>query len=153
VLDKPPRGNINDLPADAADITRQVVPWLKQNADRQFFLYLHSLDLHAEYRRRPPFDRQFLSRERKGDERQIDLYANDVAYNDREIGALVRALRQEGLYDHTILAVTADHGEEFGEHGFTRHGHTLFEALLHVPLVLHVPRLPHPGQRIDLLAG
>jgi len=153
VLDKPARVNINDLPADAADITRGLAPWLKENADRQFFLYLHSLDLHAEYRRRPPFDRLFLSRDRKGDERQVDLYDNELAYNDHEIGELVRLLKGQGLFDHTILAVTADHGEEFGEHGFTRHGHTLFEALLHVPLIVHVPRWPRRGQRVDVLAS
>ncbi len=153
VIDKPPLVNINDLPADAADITKQVVPWLHANADRQFFLYLHSLDLHAEYRRRPPFAQKFLSPDRTGDARQVDLYDNELAYNDREIGRLVQALKREGLYQRTIVVVTADHGEEFGEHGFTRHGHTLFEALLHVPLVVKLPDSAQRGRRVAALAS
>jgi arylsulfatase A-like enzyme len=153
VIDKPPLVNINDLPADAADITRQVVPWLKQNGDRPFFLYLHSLDLHAEYRRRPPFAQRFVSRERTGDAHQLDLYDNELASNDREIGHLLEALKREGLYDRTIVAITADHGEEFGEHGFTRHGHTLFDSLLQVPLVVKLPASARRGQRIAALAA
>jgi arylsulfatase A-like enzyme len=152
-LDKPPKVNINDLPADAADITRGVLPWLRENRGQRFFLYLHSLDLHAEYRRRPPFDRVFVSRERTGAERQVDLYDNELAYNDRELGRLVEALKREGLYDRTLVVVTADHGEEFGEHGFTRHGHTLFEALLHVPLVVKLPGSTHAGARIGALSS
>jgi arylsulfatase A-like enzyme len=153
VLDKPPLVNINDLPADAADITRRVLPWLRDNRDRRFFLYLHSLDAHAGYRRRPPFDRVFVRRERKGEARQLDLYDNEVAYNDREIGRLVEALKRERLYDSTLIAVTADHGEEFGEHGFTRHGHTLYQALLHVPLVLKLPGSGRRDSRVEGLAS
>jgi arylsulfatase A-like enzyme len=148
VLDKPAAVNINDLPADAALLTRRVLPWLESHADGRFFAYLHSLDLHAQYRRRPPFDRSFLSRERKGDARQVDLYDNELAANDHEIGVLLGALERLRLYDRTIVVVTADHGEEFGEHGFTRHGHTLYQGLLRVPLVLKLPRSRHAGARV-----
>jgi hypothetical protein len=152
-LDKQPKVNINDLPADAADITRSVVPWLERNAGKSFFLYLHSLDLHAEYRPRPPFTRLFVSPERRGSASPLDLYDTELAYNDHEIGRLVAALKRLGLYDRTLIAVTADHGEEFGEHGFTRHGHTLYESLLHVPLVLKLPRSEARGTRIDALTS
>jgi arylsulfatase A-like enzyme len=147
VLEKPEAVNINDLPADAAVITRRVVPWLAANAGRRFFAYLHSLDLHAQYRRRPPFDRRFLSRERTGEARQPDLYDNELAANDHEIGLLLDALKRLRLYDRTVVAVTADHGEEFGEHGFTRHGHTLYQGLLHVPLIVKFPRSQYRGRR------
>jgi arylsulfatase A-like enzyme len=151
-VDKLPQTNINDVPADAADITRRVVAWLEHNHDRQFFFYLHSLDLHAGYRRRPPFDRLFLSPERKGDARQVDLYDNELAYNDHEIGAIVEALKRLRLYDRTLIVVSADHGEEFGEHGFTRHGHTLYQGLLHVPFVVKLPGSAHRGSRSDATA-
>jgi arylsulfatase A-like enzyme len=147
-VDKPAAVNINDLPADAALITRRVLPWLAANGDRRFFAFLHSLDLHAQYRRRPPFDRVFLSRDRKRDARQVDLYDNELAANDHEIGLLLGALKRLRLYDRTLIVVTADHGEEFGEHGFTRHGHTLHQGLLHVPLVLKLPRSAQAGRRV-----
>jgi arylsulfatase A-like enzyme len=148
VLDKPEAVNINDLPADAGVITRRVTAWLEANARRRFFLYLHSLDLHAQYRRRPPFDRRFLSRERRAGERQLDLYDNELAANDYEIGRLLDALARLRLYDRTIVVVTADHGEEFSEHGFTRHGHTLYQGLLHVPLIVKLPRSEQRGRRV-----
>ncbi len=152
-LDNPPKTNINDLPADAADITRSVVPWLERNRDRRFFVYLHSLDLHAEYRPRPPFTRLFVPREERGDARPVDLYDTELAYNDNEIGRLISALKRLRLYDDTLVVVTADHGEEFGEHGFTRHGHSLFEALLHVPLVVKLPGSRSRGTRVGALAS
>ncbi|HET8648232.1 MAG TPA: sulfatase, partial [Vicinamibacteria bacterium] len=153
MLAQPQGVNINTLEADAADITREASAWLAQHAHRRFFLYLHSLDLHADYRPRPPFDAQFLSPERTGAERERDLYDNELAYNDRELGRLMEALKREGLYDRTLVAVTADHGEEFGEHGTFRHGRSLYDSLLHVPLLLKLPGSRHGGRRVAALAS
>jgi len=152
-IELPPRGNINDLPADAANITRPVVDWLVANRDRRFFLYLHSLDLHEGYRRRPGFAQRFLSPERLGEARQLDLYDNELAYNDHEIGRLLTTLARLGLYDRTLVAITADHGEEFGKHGVLRHGHSLYQAGLHVPLILKLPGSAHRGTRVAGLAS
>lgn len=152
-LDLPQGSNINDLPADAADITRPVVDWLSRNRDRRFFLYVHSLDLHESYRRRPGFAPRFLSPERTGTARQVDLYDNELAYNDREIGRLVEALRSQGILDRTVFAVTSDHGEEFGEHGHPNHGHSLYQALLHVPLVVRLPHAARGRTRVASLAS
>ena len=153
MLAQPQGVNINALEADAADLTREASAWLAQHASRRFFLYLHSLDLHADYRPRPPFDATFLSPERTGAEREKDLYDNELAYNDRELGRLVEVLKREGLYDRTLIAVTADHGEEFGEHGTFRHGRTLYDSLLHVPLIVKLPGSRHQGRRVDALAS
>ena len=109
--------HVNSLEPDAAEITRAVLPWLRAHRDESFFLYLHSLDLHFGYRPRPPFDQAFVTPESTGLERERQLYDNEIAYNDREVGRLVAALKQLGLYDDTVVFVTSDHGEEFGEHG------------------------------------
>ncbi len=148
-----PGENLIEIEPDAADITRSVVPWLEQNRDRRFFLYLHSLDLHYAYRPRPPFDDLFVSSDRQGLEREMDLYDNEIAYNDHEIGKLLSALRRLGLYDDALIVVTADHGEEFNEHGYLRHGHTLYEAAIRIPLILKLPGSRHQGLRVGEPVG
>lgn len=148
-----PSVNLNRLNADAAQITRDVVSWLGHSSEWRFFAYIHSLDLHAEYRPRPPFDQVFVNPQATGVARDIDLYDNELAYNDRELGRVVQALKRLSLYDNTLIAVTADHGEEFGEHGTFRHGRSLFDSLLHVPLILKLPRSRHRGLRVSALAS
>lgn len=147
------RENIHDIETDAADITKGVLPWLGEHRNETFFLYLHSLDLHFGYRPRPPFDAKFVSPGSRGLERDRELYDNELAYNDAEIGKLVAELKRLGLYDDTILFVTADHGEEFGEHGETRHGKTLYQQALHIPGILKLPGSRHAGLRPDALAS
>ena len=74
-----------------------------------------------------------------------DSYDATVAAADREVGALIDALRELALLDRTIVVVTSDHGEEFGEHGGFGHGRTLYEEVLHVPLMVCAPGIaPHP---------
>jgi arylsulfatase A-like enzyme len=145
--------HVNGLDADAAEITQGVVAWLRDHRDESFFLYLHSLDLHFGYRPRPPFDQAFVTPQSTGLERERQLYDNEIAYNDREVGRLVAALKELGLYDDTILFVTSDHGEEFGEHGSTRHGKTLYQELLHIPGILKLARSEQAGRRLDAVAS
>jgi arylsulfatase A-like enzyme len=145
--------HINALESDAADITKGVLPWLEANRERSFFVYLHSLDLHYGYRPRPPFDAVFVKTATEGLERDRELYDNELAYNDREIGKLVATLKELGIYDDTLVFVTADHGEEFGEHGFTRHGKTLFRDVLHIPGILKLPGSRFAGRRLPGLVA
>jgi arylsulfatase A-like enzyme len=148
-----PSMNLNRLNADAAQITRDVVSWLGHRSEWRFFAYIHSLDLHAEYRPRPPFDQVFVNPQATGAARDVDLYDNELAYNDRELGRVVQALKRLSLYDNTLIVVTADHGEEFGEHGTFRHGRSLYDSLLHVPLILKLPRSRQSGRRVGALAS
>jgi arylsulfatase A-like enzyme len=64
------------------------------------------------------------------------LYDGEVAYVDQEIGRLLDGLASLGMDATTLVVLTADHGEEFLDHGDWEHGHTLYDELLHVPLVL-----------------
>ncbi len=76
-------------------------------------------------------------------------YLGEVQYADQEFGRFLDLLRHLGLYDNSVIAVLADHGEEFGEHGAFSHGSTLFEELIHVPLMVKYPRSRWAGSRID----
>jgi arylsulfatase A-like enzyme len=128
----------NDVNGDAAEITEGVLPWLEANRDGAFFLYLHSIDLHYPYDARRGFE-SLVREDRDGLALDSDLYESELAYNDNEIGKLMAALRRLGLDKTTHLVITADHGEEFGEHGTTRHGHSVYEELLHIPLLWRPP--------------
>ena len=73
------------------------------------------------------------------------LYGEDVTYLDRYLDVLFDRLKSLDLYDDTLIAVTADHGEEFREHGGWWHGTTLYEEQMHVPLIVKRPHEPLPG--------
>ena len=88
------------------------------------------------------FDPNFVPRLRA-------LYEAEVAYTDHEIGRLLDGLRSRGLDASTLVVLTSDHGEEFMDHGSVTHGHTLYDELIHVPLILSLPgRLPS-GRRVE----
>lgn len=76
---------------------------------------------------------------RRDVEHLVALYDRGIAYVDYWIGALVRGLADRRLLDDTLLVVTADHGEEFLEHGRLEHSFSYYEEMLHVPLVIRVP--------------
>ncbi len=156
VVAAPTRRNINSLEGDALKLQRALAPWLVAHAGTRFLLYAHSIDLHAEYRPRPPFTRLFT--QPGVTPRDVDLYDAELRANDEAFGKLLALLKQLGLYESTLIVVTADHGEEFGEQGAWRHGHTLNQGLLHVPLIVKLAgrapaarRVTTPVSSVDLL--
>ncbi|HEX7183742.1 MAG TPA: sulfatase [Thermoanaerobaculia bacterium] len=80
------------------------------------------------------------------------LYDGGIAYVDRMLGLLFHRLRQLGLYDKTLVVVTADHGEEFFEHGGLLH-HTNYEEIARVPLIVRLPGGVHGGRRLPQLVS
>jgi arylsulfatase A-like enzyme len=69
----------------------------------------------------------------------IDLYDEEIAYFDRQFAELLAAIREKRLLDDTVLVFTADHGEEFLEHGFAGHCRALFDNVIRTPLIVHIP--------------
>jgi arylsulfatase A-like enzyme len=67
------------------------------------------------------------------------LYDAETRYVDADIARIVAALKARALYDDTLIVFTADHGEEFWEHGSLGHGHTMYRELLEVPLIVKLP--------------
>lgn len=158
----------------SADMMPAVLSWVRANATRRFFLYVHLVDPHAPHRplpselerlggvRPPDFgDKRFeeigrglkkvwaASRDKELDlDRLIpaaqrrwiqDVYDACVATGDHHLGNLLDLLDELGLADRTVVAYTADHGEELFDHSLTDHAHTLHPELLRVPLVLAGP--------------
>ena len=97
---------------------------------RAWHLWVHIPEPHAAYTRWPGID--FGPRE-------IDVYDGEIVRADAHLGALLRHLREREDWNRTVVVVHADHGEEFREHGGLRHGTSLHEEQVRVPLVIRVP--------------
>lgn len=80
-------------------------------------------------------------------------YDGEIAYLDFHIGQLVKFLEEEDLFDNTILVITSDHGEIFGEHGLASHAYCLYDVVLHVPLIVTCPSLISEKDRVDDLVS
>ena len=121
----------------AKQLTDKVVGFLETVKTAPFFLYLHYFDPHMDYA--PPAEfRSFGSR-------PVDLYDGEIAYTDRELGRLFEWMKKKGIWENTIVVLTADHGEELGEHrNVFEHGSTVYQAVAHVPLIIKAPGLK-PG--------
>ncbi len=81
------------------------------------------------------------------------LYAKDVARADHRLGEVVAALEERGLMRDALFVVVSDHGEEFDEHGGWQHDQSVYEELLRVPLIVHLPGDHQAGTRIDAVAS
>ncbi len=110
--------------------------WLQAHRTQRWFLFVHTYQVHAPYTPPPQYEGLF------GD-RDIDRYEEEIRYTDDQLRELWRGIGALGLTDDTLLIVTSDHGEEFGEHGVIRHGSHLYDETLLVPLLMRAPgRIP-----------
>jgi arylsulfatase A-like enzyme len=122
-----------------------------------FFLFLHVFDPHWPYNSPESHRERFAPRPvdisalldlvKRGapprsdeDVRAMEsLYDAEIAYTDGEVGRFLEELRKRGLYERSLIVLTADHGETFYEHGHWQHSRTLYDELLHVPLIVKFP--------------
>ena len=119
---------------DNADrVNRRVLPLLESLRGGRFFVYVHYMDPHFPYR--PPREFANLFPPAPGQE-EAARYDAEIRFADDRIGRLLDRLKALGLYDRTLIVVTADHGEAFGEHSDSGHGHTIFEEMVRVPLII-----------------
>lgn len=146
------------LASTGATATRRAMELLNDRSeDRPFFLLVHYMDCHADYVPPSPFDKKFDpnysgqitghvqsqrfdTNVRESDLKHIiSLYDGEISYTDKQVGQLLKYLEALELDKNTFVILTADHGEEFLEHGNWFHGHTLFEECVKVPLILRWP--------------
>jgi len=167
----------NERPA--RQTTARALRWLdRRDAARPFFLFVHYFDPHALYAPPAPYDtlfapsagpRTLLSPEDVPSyarleglqdlESYVARYDGEIRYVDDQLRRLLEHLREQGVLEDTVIAVTADHGEDLGEHElWFSHGWRLYDPSLHVPLVIAAPgrlpaglRVPDPVQSVDLL--
>jgi arylsulfatase A-like enzyme len=148
---------------DAREVVDLAEEWLAERADQRFFLFLHLYDTHYAYRPPPPYKERFATdytgRRRKyrsynfykrhppTSERlafEESMYDGEIRYVDDQLARFYDILGGLGLNENTVIIVTSDHGEEFGERGSWGHGHTLFEEQVHVPLLVAGPGIAGP---------
>ena len=120
-----------------------VLEWVGQQKGGPFFLWFHLWDAHDPYNPPEPFRSQFPNAP----------YNAGIAYVDSIVGKLIDYLRSQGLYDNTLIAVAADHGESLGEHGELTHSIFLYDSTIHVPLLLKLPGNHSGGQRVNATAS
>ncbi len=141
-------------------LTDLAADWIKANRDRDFFLWVHYYDPHLPYE--PPLE--YISQDapsgsRIGNDFQTagdirggkfiptaeerekirELYNAEVRYVDDNIGRLLDTIKDLDLYNDSLIILTSDHGEEFWDHGGFEHGHSLYNELIHVPLIIKAP--------------
>lgn len=157
-----------DVTVDAA------LAWLDEHGDEQFFLFVHVFDLHRHYDAPEPFRGRFTdqfadtygetldtleSRDLAEANRDwpfiVAAYDEEIAFVDAHLGRLFDGMRSRGILDQSTVLLTSDHGEGFDEHGSAGHGHTLFNEMLRVPLMVWGPgveagRYEDPVSLIDL---
>jgi choline-sulfatase len=161
-------------PAKTPYLFRHIETWLRSQKDHPFFLYVHTVDPHVPYN--PP--KHVLSLYWQGPYRgrivprrsghQLDdaragkfhvgavdckyveaLYDGEVTVADFYFGKLLDLLEKLGLAGSTLIAVTADHGEEMWDHGNPGHGHTLYNELTRVPLLLGPAPITPAGRVVE----
>lgn len=151
--------NRGEYHARAAEINDRSLSWLNSVDDGQpFFLWNHYMDPHGPYN--PPAKYTYADCELSNDEAQtlyqktidhpdeitererqslIDAYDGEIRYLDEQLRTFFAALDDRGLLEESLIVVTADHGDAFGEHGYYTHPRYLHESLLHVPLIVSLP--------------
>ena len=149
------------------NITDLSIGWLKENRDKDFFLWVHYFDPHQPYappevymadESKPPhrIGMEFngakhirsghlvlSTREREWIK---ELYDAEVRYVDDNLGRLFEYLKKSGLYEDSLIILTSDHGEEFWDHGGFEHGHALYNEVIHVPLIIKLPGENRTGE-------
>ena len=125
------------------DVTDNAIEFLRLAGDSPFMLYLHYMDAH-----------QYMSDETSAlfGSSYSDLYDNSIHWTDRNIAALIRTLEAEGLRDNTVVVITSDHGEAFGEHGAEGHAKDLHAEVIRVPWILSLPFSLKDGIVVDALS-
>jgi arylsulfatase A-like enzyme len=154
----------------------QALQWLEQFGDQPFFLWVHLVAPHDPYQPSPehmgfvdpgyrgPVDGSVASTTRllfgegpvAGDDREqlLALYDGEVAWSDAQLGRLLEDLKGRGLLDHTLVAVSSDHGEELlDRQRYPFHNASIYEGSLRLPLALRLPGAVPPGTRHPELAA
>ncbi len=155
------------------DVAREGIEWIRQR-NKPFFLFLHTYEIHHPYTPNETYAKQLdphyngslgtniildiekvnngtINLTKDDINHIISMYDAEIISADDGVGWFVSELKKDNIYNKTIIILTSDHGEEFGEHGRVAvHAYTLYNELLHVPLILYAPGLK-PGVKTNLV--
>lgn len=147
-------------------------PLLQADVPQPFFVYYHDADPHSPYTPPAPYDRKYDPDYLGGIDGSVDvlkivdvdhrvmflkqsdihhiqaLYQGEISYMDELLGRILDRLEETGLDKNTLVVFLSDHGEEFMEHGGFEHSKSLYEEVLHVPLILSLPGVIPQGKKI-----
>ena len=128
--------------------TDVAIDFLRARGSETFFLWVHYYDPHYFYEVHPEVTSFGSS--------NVDLYDGEIAFTDLHVGRLLDAVDALGLRDRTVVVLTGDHGEGFGEHGIDFHGYHLYPPQTKVPFIIRAPGAPpgrtrEPVSHVDLM--
>jgi choline-sulfatase len=118
------------------EVVAHALAWLNRHPQGPFFMWIHLYDPHHPYDPPEPYKSKYASAP----------YDGEIAYTDSAVGKFLGQLRARGLYDNSLIAVMADHGEGLGDHGEDTHGIFLYDETIHVPLVIKLPSAASAGK-------
>ncbi len=164
----------------AEKVFEEAAGWIEKHKAERFFVYVQTIDPHVPYDPPDEFLKLYDTEEYTGvvkprstadqleqakrnppaitfnarDRQRIEaLHDGDISYHDKYLGAFIEKLKALGLYEDTLFVVTADHGEEFNDHGSWGHGHSVYQELLHVPLMFRLPGYVPAGKVVQESVG
>jgi len=126
--------NLDEMERPGNVVADVALDWLAKNSQKKFFLWMHLYDPHFPYHPPEPYSREYAAQP----------YDGEIAFADEQVGRLLRFLKEKGIYRNTVIVLCGDHGESLGEHGEKTHGFFIYNATMHVPLIIRLPenRLP-----------
>lgn len=144
---------------DTPGITRRAIKWIEKRRDEPFFLWINYFDPQQPYAppdqfmpRQPApasiglvFDEMEMIRDKRlvPNQREInwikELYGGEVRLVDQNVGRLLEWLKKHSMYDDSLVVLVSSHGEELGDRNDFDHGHSMYNELLHVPLIIKLP--------------
>ncbi|MBI4761652.1 MAG: sulfatase-like hydrolase/transferase [Chloroflexota bacterium] len=151
----------------APSINQSALDWIGQDAEKPFFVFINYYDVHAPYV--SPERARFSTLENPGGlvntdwtttdiynpktpeqaQGEIDAYDGGIYYTDQQIKRLMDEMQRRGWLENTIVVITSDHGELFGEHGLWEHHNSLYRPVIYVPLIIWYPKAVPQNLRIE----
>ncbi|MBV6521929.1 MAG: hypothetical protein MNPFHGCM_02073 [Gemmatimonadaceae bacterium] len=128
----------------AAEVVDEFLKWERGRNGRPYFAFLNMYDAHD-----PRYAPRGIRSPLRYKQPNLGVYDASMAYMDREIGRMLRALSADGSLDRTVVIVASDHGELFGEHQLWGHANNLYLDVLRVPLLIHYPPRIPGGVRVQ----
>lgn len=151
----------------ASNVTQSALHWIGRQEEHPFFAFLNYFDVHHPYAPSQPWRSRYSKRDDPASaingiaghdypplpaedlQGARDAYDGGIAYIDDQIGVLLGELERRNLAKNTMVIITSDHGEDFGDHGMYFHTNALYWELVHVPLIVRWPGRVPAGVRIS----
>ncbi len=131
--------NLDEMERPGNVVADVALDWLAKNSQKKFFLWMHLYDPHFPYHPPEPYSREYAAQP----------YDGEIAFADEQVGRLLRFLKEKGIYRNTVIVLCGDHGESLGEHGEKTHGFFIYNATMHVPLIIRLPENAAPRTVAD----